>query len=216
MATKTSPKTPPIKEEQLQALCRQFPATDIKTRDLSGQKLYYLDGYTVLKRLNEVMEGSYDFHIGQVITTEKTVDVSGTLTLRWIDGSTTTVSDFGSSDVLYNAKGGRVNDPYKSAVKDLWKRCLAVVGVGADLYDAEYREGLAVRLKVLEEEEAEKAFLTCQICKGEIKAGSKPKADGTILEMTARVVATSTRQKFGKRMCLDCGNKAAAEAAGAK
>lgn len=196
------------KKRQFDALCAEFPLEDIKTREQGGQTLYYLDGYTVLQRLNDVMQGNYEFEIGQVITGERTVDVSGKLTLHWSDGSKTVVSDFGSSDILCKADGKRVNDPYKSAVKDLYKRCLAAVGVGAQLYDDEYRAGIKVRLEYETKQRQDKEFLTCQGCAGEIQGGDITGRDGKPVTLTARQVAESTRTKFKKRLCIKCASAA--------
>lgn len=44
----------------------------------------------------------------------------------------------------------------------------------------------------------------------EIKGGTKAKADGTPVELTPKQVATSTRQKLGKRMCIACADSASA------
>jgi len=75
------------------------------------------------------------------------------------------------------------------------------------LYDSKYREGLEVRIKAIEEREAEKAFLSCQGCRGEIKSGKKKMPDGTERNFSAEQIAKSTRDKFGKRLCLECAHK---------
>ncbi len=72
-----------------------------------------------------------------------------------------------------------VNDPYKSAATDSIKVAATKLGVAAELYDSKYREGLSVRLRELEDQEAEKAFLKCQGCGSEIKGFTKMRADGS-------------------------------------
>jgi len=66
--------------------------------------------------------------------------------------------------------------------------------------------------RLIEDEEARKEFLTCQACGSEIIEGTLTYPDGRVLEMTADTVARSTRDKFKKRMCLECAGQAQKDA----
>jgi len=141
---------------------------------------------------------------GQVIATDSNVNIETILEIEWVSGRKTVTSGWGSADILVGKSGKIVNDPYKTAATDSIKVSASKLGVASELYDSKYREGLAVRLKEIEDAEAEKAFLTCQGCTGEISGTKRAKTDGTFLELSAKDVATSTRKRFGKRLCAAC------------
>jgi len=199
--------------EQVAALRVPFPVSEVKTRTQGGAELSYYEGYTIQQRLLDVLGTGLSIKTGQVIATESNVNVETLLVIEWASGRKTSTSGWGSADILLGKSGKMVNDPYKSAATDSIKVAASKLGVAAELYDSKYREGLAVRLKELEDQAAEKAFLTCQGCDGEIKGGIRKKADGTEFELTAKQVASGTRQKFGKRYCKDCADKIVKQAA---
>lgn len=195
---------------QLEALRVPFPAGEVRQRDQGGTTLHYYEAFTIQQRLLDVLGTGLSIKTGQVIATDSNVNIETILTIEWASGRTSTVSGWGSADILRGKNDKIVNDPYKTAATDSIKVAASKLGVAAELYDSKYREGLASRLKLVEQEESERAFLTCQGCGGEIKDGTTTKADGTIMELTAKRVATSTRQKFGKRLCIACAEKARA------
>jgi hypothetical protein len=197
--------------EQLEALRVPFPITEVKKRDQGGTELKYYEGYTIQQRLLDVLGTGLSIETGKVIATDSNINVETILKIEWMSGRKTTTSGWGSADILIGKSGKMVNDPYKSAATDSIKVAATKLGVAAELYDSKYREGLDVRLKELVEQEAEKAFLTCQCCGGEIKGGMRKRADGTEIEFTAKQVATGTRTKFGKRYCKECADKVAME-----
>ena len=204
--------------DQLAALVVPFPITEIKTRDQGGTNLKYYEAHTIQQRLLDVLGTGLSIKTGQVIATESNVNMETILEVAWASGKLTITSGWGSADILIGKTGKIVNDPYKTAATDSIKVAASKLGVAQELYDSKYREGLAVRLKELEDQEAEKALLTCQGCQGEITGGSFVKADGSVLTLTAKEVAISTRKKFTRRFCMVCagqeGKKADSKAIG--
>ena len=97
----------PSKTEQFKALCSPFPVEAIKQRQQGGATLSYYPVEVIRTRLNEVFAGDYEFRTNNTITTESTMDMSCTLTLRWVDGTTTIVEEWGSSDILHSREGKR-------------------------------------------------------------------------------------------------------------
>ena len=193
------------KQEQYDAIRATFPLSDVKTREQGGQQLSYYSVDTIRERLNAVFEGCYEFRIKQVLTTEKTVDMSGELTLHWVDGTSTVVEEWGSSDILFSLKtGNRVNDPFKGAASDCLKRCLVFLGCARELYNEDYRKTLGAQKEASDKATREKAMFTCQDCSGEILAG---KVGGK--DLTQQEVAVATRSKFKKRLCIPCASKLA-------
>lgn len=201
---------------QLDALRVPFPVSEVRTREQGGTTLNYYEAYTIQQRLLDVLGTGLSIKTGQVIATDSNVNVETILEIEWVSGRRTVTSGWGSADILRGKNDKIVNDPYKTAATDSIKVAASKLGVAAELYDSKYREGLEAQLKVLEEQETERLLLTCQVCNGEIKAGTKKKSDGTVLELAAKKVALSTRQRFGKRCCIECAEKLSAEAKAAE
>lgn len=132
------------KDAQYKALVETFPRSFIKSRIQSGVELFYMPTEVIRDRLNSVFTGgAFDIRVGTVITSDLNVDLSCVLTLRWVDGSVTTIEEWGSADILMNKAGtSRVSDSYKAAHSDALKRCLAALGVAGELYHEEYRASL--------------------------------------------------------------------------
>jgi hypothetical protein len=194
--------------EQLVALRVPFPISEIKTRSQGTAELNYYEAYVIQQRLLDVLGTGLSIRTGQVIATESNVNTETILEIVWASGRKTVTSGWGSSDILLGKSGKIVNDPYKTAATDSIKVAASKLGVASELYDSKYREGLAVRLKAQEVLDEAKEFLTCQECEGPITGGNLTKSDGTVMELDAKKVATSTRLKFGKRLCMCCGEKA--------
>ena len=197
------------KNHQYEALCRPFPIEAIKQREQGGATISYYPIEVVRTRLNDIFAGSYEFHCNQVIVTDTTMDMSFILTLRWADGSTTVVEDWGSSDILRSKDGTRrVNDPAKTCASDALKRCLAFVGCGAELYSESYRDSVTAQKQQQEDAARQKQIYTCSHCQGEITGGF---IGGK--ELSQDDVVRRTRVKFKKRLCIPCAMAVAAQAA---
>ena len=111
-----------------------FPQDAIKQRKgFHGGTLDYIEGHTVIKRLNDAFEGSWSF---QVISHEVQGDEVIVLGKLKADGITKT--QFGSSRVTRNAEGEIVSlgDDFKAASTDALKKTATLLGVGLHLYDS--------------------------------------------------------------------------------
>lgn len=195
--------------EQLSALRAPFPVTEIRKREQSGKELSFYEHYTIQNRLLDIFGSGVSLTTGTTSTDKdtNTVHVEVLLEVEWVSGKKSRMSGWGTSAIM---KSG---DHFKSAYSDAVKVTLTKLGCGLELYDPRYRDVADARLREIQDQEAEMAFLTCQICSNTIEAGSRPKPDGTVFEQTAKEVATSTRNKFGRRLCMACAKKAAKDAA---
>jgi hypothetical protein len=197
--------------EQLAALRVPFAVSQVQQRDGGGKTLYYYDGFTIMKRLLDVLGTGLNITHSQPIIDHDSgrVDIEAIMEIRWISGNNTKVSAWGSSDILKNRASDKIlNDPIKTAATDSIKCAASKIGVGSELYDAKYRSDLDVRIKEFEEQESRKARLTCQFCGGPIEGCTRTNSEGNVVEMTDDQVANSTRTQFGKRLCLKCGTQA--------
>ena len=193
------------KQDQIRALCMPFPIEAIKQRQQGGKTLSYYPVEVIRTRLNEVFPCDYEFRVNQVLITETTMDMSCVLTLRWVDGATTVVEEWGSSDILYNKDGKhRANDPSKTCASDALKRCLAFVGCGAELYNEAYRDGIPAMRQQQEEKEQEEHQVTCQSCQETI-TGVKLR----FRSLSAEGVVKDSLRRFNKTLCWSCSTKAA-------
>ena len=122
----------PIPRDILEA---PFPSELIKSRPGSfGQSLNYLEGHTVLGRLNEAFEGSWSFEIvsHQILEEEVLVlgkfraEPAGVVKMAW-----------GSSKITRNDRTGQqvsIGDDLKAAATDALKKSATLLGVGLSLY----------------------------------------------------------------------------------
>lgn len=202
------------KQQQLEALSAPFAIGDIRQREEGGQVLNYFESSTIMKRLLEVMGTGYSIDAGRIehYSPEgklRRVDMEVIVTLTWVDQSESRVTGWGSSDIQYSKNDPTriVSDYMKSAYTDGIKVALSKIGVGAALYDTEYRKTLVADKAQAEQEAREKAMFTCQGCQGKIEAGV---VGGK--QASAEDVVKQTRLKFKKRLCIDCAKAEAAKA----
>jgi hypothetical protein len=191
--------------EQLAALRVPFSALEVKTRDQGGMEFTYYEHHTVQNRILDVFGSGVSLTTGSTMIDPASnfVHVEVLLEVEWVSGKKSKISGWGAAAVM------KTGDHFKAAYSDAVKVAMSKLGCGLELYDPKYREALAVRLKEIQDQEAERAFLCCQGCSGEIKGGTRPKPDGTNMDLTAKQVATSTRQRFGKRLCMECAGQTA-------
>ena len=185
--------------EQLAALRVPFPIIEVRTREQGSATLHYFEAYVIQQRLLDVLGTGLSIRTVQVIANDANIIIETVLEIEWASGKKTVTSGCGSADILRGKNGKVANDPYKSAATDSIKVAASKLGVAGELYDSKYHEGLTARIALLEKEEGEKSFLTCQECNGTINGGTIKKKDGSPLDMTAKDVAKSTRKKFGRR-----------------
>ena len=190
--------------EQLVALRVPFPVDQVKEREENGKIFDYYEHNLIQNRLLDVFGGKFSMTTGatSVDTENNFVHVEVILEVEWISGGKTRHSGWGSAAI--QKKGNH----FKSAYSDALKVAATKLGCGLELYDDNYRESIKPQKAEIQRKRDERALLTCQGCGGVIAEGTRTKPDGTIQELTAKQVATSTRQKFGKRFCLSCGIEA--------
>lgn len=107
---------------------KHFTAEQIKQRDGGyGEVIDYLEGATVIQRLNEAFNGEWSFEIIEHLIQEKEVLVSGKLTANGI-----TKTQYGNK-----ARESSVGDDLKAAATDCIKKCATLFGIGLHLYFSE-------------------------------------------------------------------------------
>lgn len=117
----------------MQILENRFAANQIKQRNGNfGKTLDYLEGHTVIKRLNEAFEGCWSFEIISHDILEDEVMVQGKLSSEGV-----VKTQFGSSSIT-RAKGSgaiiSLSADLKAAATDSLKKCATLLGVGLYLY----------------------------------------------------------------------------------
>lgn len=200
------------KQDQLEALIRPFPRSEVKTRDEGGSTLSYYEASTIMKRLVDVMGSGFSIESGRIERyavegKPRRLDMEVIVTLTWVDGSQSRLTGWGSADIQYSKKDEWriVSDFMKAALTDGTKVGLSKVGLGSELYDSTYRASLAAAKEQDDQAARQKALTTCQECGGEIAGG---KVGGR--DRTAQEIVTATRKQFKKRLCLECAHSAKA------
>jgi hypothetical protein len=107
-----------------QLLEKHFTADQIKQRQTEYGDLDYLEGATVIQRLNEAFDAEWSFEIMEHLIQEKEILVLGKLTAQGI-----TKTQFGNK--LRETSAG---DDLKAATTDCIKKCATLFGVGLHLY----------------------------------------------------------------------------------
>ena len=118
-------------KDTLRALAGQF--TNVKSRPgRNGQQLSYLEGHSIIQRLNEALEGEWSFRVLEHHILEDSVVVLGELT-----ACDQTKHAFGGSDITRNRDTGNpidLADNLKAASTDALKKAATLLGVGLYLY----------------------------------------------------------------------------------
>lgn len=116
-----------------QLLEEPFAPHEIKSREGNfGKRLSYIEGHSVLQRLNDAFEGQWSFEIIEYKLMEHEVLVLGRLTTGEI-----VKSQFGSSQITRARESGKplsIGDDLKAAATDALKKCSVLLGVGLHLY----------------------------------------------------------------------------------
>ncbi len=156
-------------DEQISKLNEKLNPALVKTREQSGIKLSYIDGYTAIKHANEIFGyGNWESKIKDLrqieLATITKETRSGTregwrasyiciheITVYGANGESRTFSDVGfGSGVSYSSPGDAVESAVKEAATDALKRTLRFFGpqFGLDLYSEDERreQGLDGRL----------------------------------------------------------------------
>jgi hypothetical protein len=116
-----------------ECLEQPFDATQIRQRrGRTGTVLDYVEGHTVIARLNEAFAGAWSFEVPWHEIRETEVLVLGRLTAEGI-----VKTQFGASQVTRDreTKGlVSLGDDLKAAATDALKKCATFLGVGLHLY----------------------------------------------------------------------------------
>jgi len=118
-----------------QLLEQAFSADQIKQREGdSGRAIDYIEGHSVIQRLNDAFESAWSFEIISHEIHQEEVVVIGKLT-----AGTLAKSQFGSSRITRNRDTKEIvslADDLKAAATDALKKCATLFGVGLHMYAA--------------------------------------------------------------------------------
>ena len=115
-----------------QLLEKPFDPAQIRQRKGRNGMLDYVEGHSVIHRLNEALDGAWSFEIMQHEIREDEVLVLAKLTAEGI-----TKMNFGVSQVTRERESGALvslGDDLKAAGTDALKKCATFFGVGLHLY----------------------------------------------------------------------------------
>jgi hypothetical protein len=115
-----------------QLLEKPFETTQIKQRKGRNGLLDYVEGHSVIQRLNDAFAGAWSFEVVHHEIREEEVLVLGRLSADGISKMA-----FGGSQVTRERESGKavsLGDDLKAAQTDCMKKCATFLGVGLHLY----------------------------------------------------------------------------------
>ena len=119
-----------------QLLENTFSSDQIKQRSGNfGKTLDYIEGHSVIQRLNEAFDGCWSFEIISHDILEDEVMVQGKLSAEGV-----VKTQFGSSSITRAKDGGAIislTADLKAAATDSLKKCATLLGVGLYLYSGQ-------------------------------------------------------------------------------
>jgi len=122
----------PIPRDVLEA---PFPPEQIKTRPGAyGGSLQYIEGHTVVQRLNDAFDGNWSFEVVSRDILDEEVLVLGKFRA---ESAGVVKMSFGSSRITRDEKTGKpvaLGDDLKAAATDALKKSATLLGVGLSLY----------------------------------------------------------------------------------
>jgi hypothetical protein len=122
---------------------KPFDPKQIRWRQGRNGMLDYVEGHSVIQRLNDALDGTWSFEITHHEVREDEVIVLGKLTAESI-----AKMSFGASQVTREKSTGQpisLGDDLKSAATDCLKKCATFLGVGLHLYAEKPLAGHAPR-----------------------------------------------------------------------
>jgi hypothetical protein len=122
---------------------KPFEPGQIRRRQGRNGLLDYVEGHSVIQRLNDALDGGWSFEITHHEVREDEVIVLGKLTAE-----TVTKMAFGASQVTRERESGQLvslGDDLKAASTDAMKKCATFLGVGLHLYADKPLNGAAPR-----------------------------------------------------------------------
>jgi len=111
---------------------KPFEPAQIRQRKGRNGMLDYVEGHSVIQRLNEALEGAWSFEIVQHEVREEEV-----LVLARLSAGGLVKMNFGVSQVTRERESGALvslGDDLKAAATDALKKCATFLGVGLHLY----------------------------------------------------------------------------------
>ena len=117
---------------------KPFPQEQIKQRiGTYGTVFDYVEGHTVIKRLNDAFDGKWSFEIlrCKILEKEDEVVVLGRLSAEGV-----VKCQFGSSRITRAKDSGEIislADDLKAAATDSLKKCATMLGIGLHLYNGD-------------------------------------------------------------------------------
>lgn len=115
---------------------KHFNPEQIKQREGHfGKILGYIEGHTVIHRLNEAFESNWSFSVKEHSILEETGEV---LVLAQLRAGSIVKSQFGSSRITRNSETSEMvslASDLKAAATDALKKCATLLGVGLHLYN---------------------------------------------------------------------------------
>jgi hypothetical protein len=131
-----------------QRLAARFEPGEHKTKTIGGNGLTYVDGETVISRMNAVLGyDGWSFEVGQVNVLEREVWATGKLTVY--SGERTIVREQAGGQIINRTRAGEIielSNDIKGAITDCLKKCATLVGVGLYLYDPDERREVAAEM----------------------------------------------------------------------
>ena len=114
---------------------KAFEPNQIKQREGNfGRTLDYIEGHSVIQRLNDAFEANWSFEILEHKILENTDEV---IVLGKLTAGEIIKSQFGSSKITRARESGdmiSLTDDLKAAATDSLKKCATMLGVGLHLY----------------------------------------------------------------------------------
>ena len=161
-----------MSKELLDALSEPFPQAAIKQRQGGGGKMLdYLEGHTIIHRLNNATGGTWDFRVVSLDWRESLLLATVELTIPGLG----TRQHIGIQEVKNNS-----SDLVKGAITDALKKVATLFGVGLSLYGPDFAEEAKPpppdpRIALLDslKEQTERLGLSAQLGDGSLKARSK-------------------------------------------
>jgi hypothetical protein len=132
-------------EEMLAALSVEFPVSARKTRrGNDGKALTYIDGTTVMRRLNAATNGEWNFEIVSQEMQPFGKTSNGADRIMLTARARLTIPGLGTREhmgvqVVNATSGGE--DLWKGAITDALKKAATLFGVGLELYGPDYEAG---------------------------------------------------------------------------
>ena len=117
---------------------KPFDPGQIKQREGNfGKSLDYIEGHSVIQRLNDAFEAKWSFSILKHEILKETDEV---VVLGELRSGNVIKTQFGSSCITRNRETGdsiSLADDFKAAATDSLKKCATLLGVGLSLYNGE-------------------------------------------------------------------------------